>query len=400
MDDLPPPRLGDRTLFPDLEARAYLSHAGISPPSVVVRRAVDSILEDYARRGLGAFLDWHEKRDGLRASIATFIGARTEDVGFVANTTRGVGIVAECFPWKRGDRIVLLEGEFPANVTPWQQAAAREGLEIEFIPVESFRPDEDEGLQRLERALRQGARLLAVSAVQFQSGLRMPLEQMAELCHAHDAQIFVDGIQGVGAVPMDVRALGIDYMSCGSHKWLMGLEGCAFLYVHPDRVSALRPYAAGWLSHDDAVSFLLEGPGHLRYDRPIKQSASFVEGGAYNAVGLVSLEASLGLIHELGVEAIFAHLSTYLDRLETGLVQRGFTSLRPREVAGRSGILGVRPPHDVDVIPLHDGLEEQGIACSIPDGILRFAPHWPNALDEVDVVLAAVDVALRRPPRS
>lgn len=395
MDDLPPPRLGDRTLFPHLEARAYLSHAGISPPSVVVRRAVDSILEDYSRRGLGAFLDWHERRDVLRASIAALIGAQAEDIGFVANTTRGVGIVAECFPWKPGDRIVLLEGEFPANVTPWQQAAAREGLEIEFIPVESFRPGEDEGLQRLERALKHGARLLAVSAVQFQSGLRMPLAAMAELCHAHDAEIFVDGIQGVGAVPMDMVALGIDYMSCGSHKWLMGLEGCAFLYIRPQRVASLRSYAAGWLSHDDAVSFLLEGPGHLRYDRPIKESASFVEGGAYNAVGLVSLEASLGLIAQLGVEAIFEHVTGYLDRLEEGLAQRGFTSLRPPEIAGRSGILGVRPPHDVDVIRLHDRLEEQGIACSIPDGILRFAPHWPNARTETEPVLAAVDAALR-----
>lgn len=386
--------MGDRSLFPDLEPRAYLSHAGISPPSTVVRAAVDELLDDYARRGLGAFLDWHERREVLRAALATLIGAATGDVGFCANTTRGVGVVAECFPWRAGDRVVVLDGEFPANVTPWQQAAAREGLEIDRIRVDAFRPGASEGMELLERALRRGARLLAVSAVQFQSGLRMPVREMAELCHRHDAEIFVDAIQGLGVVPTDVRAQGIDYLACGSHKWLMGLEGCAFLYVHPDRVGALRPYAAGWLSHEDAVSFLLEGPGHLRYDRPIKRNTSFVEGGAYNAVGLIALEASVGLIQRLGVDRIFAHVGAYLDRLEAGLGERGFESLRTREPAGRSGILGTRPPPGVDVIALHDRLEAQGIACSIPDGVLRFAPHWPNALDEVPIVLDAVDAAL------
>jgi selenocysteine lyase/cysteine desulfurase len=387
-----PPRLGDRGLFPDLEARAYLAHAAISPPSRAVVSAVHTMLDDYAHRGIAAFFDWHERRSGLRERLATLCGVRAEDLGFCANTTRGIGIVADSFRWSRGDRIVLLEGEFPANVTPWQLAARREGLEVDFIPVDAFRPDRDEGMARLKVALEGGARMVAVSLVQFQSGLRMPVEEMARLCHEHDARLFVDAIQGLGVVPFDVST--VDFMACGSHKWLMGLEGSAVLYVHPDRWAELRPWAAGWASHEDAFAFLERGPGHLRYDRPIRNTPDFIEGGAYNAAGLVALDAAVSLLLELGVDAIFAHVSAYLDALEAGLVDRGFESLREREPQARSGILGALVPAGVDVVALVEQLAEKGIVASIPDGVLRFAPHWPNPLDEVEAVLAAVDACV------
>src|SRR5690606_30897796 len=111
-------------------------------------------------------------------------------------------------------------------------------------------------------------------------------------------------------------------------KWLMGLEGAGFLYVRPDRAAALEPRVAGWLGHEQGLDFLLHGPGHLRYDRPLKRSADVVEGGACNAVGYAALEAAVDLIASLGVEAIHAHANTYLDALEPALVDRGFESLR------------------------------------------------------------------------
>src|SRR5262249_23746453 len=164
----------------------------------------------------------------------------------------------------------LFEGEFPANVTPWQRAAELFGLSIAWIPLSAFAASEEEGLALLTRELERGVRLVAVSAGEFQTGLRMPVEAMAALCHAAGAEIFVDAVQCCGAVPLDAGAAGIDYLASGSHKWLMGLEGAGFLYVSPDRVDALRPNVAGWLSHEDPLDFLFRGPGLLRYDRPIK----------------------------------------------------------------------------------------------------------------------------------
>jgi selenocysteine lyase/cysteine desulfurase len=235
-------------------------------------------------------------------------------------------------------------------------------------------------------------RLVAVSFVQFQTGLRMPLAEIAALCHRNGAELFVDGIQGVGCVPLDVRATGIDYLTCGSHKWLMGIEGAGFLYVRPERVAALRPVLAGWLSHENGVGFLFEGDGHLRYDRPIRRRADFLESGAMNTVGCAALEAAVDRLLELGIEAVFAHVQSYLDRLERELVARGFTSLRAAQPSGRSGILSVRPPEHLGLIEVWQQLGQAGITCTIPDGCLRFAPHWPNAPSELDTVLAVVDL--------
>lgn len=395
------PRLGDRSLFPTLEPAAYLNHAAISPHSLAVQQAVAAVTADYARRGLGAFLTWDAERRRLRALLARLLGAEAEDIALVANTTRGVSDIALCLPWRPGDRVLLFEGEFPANITPWQRAAELFGLELEMLPLRDLLHDhgqgESPGLQRLRTALARPTRLVAVSAVQFQSGLRMPVTEIARLCHEAGAELFVDAIQGLGVCPLDVVASEIDYLSAGGHKWMMGCEGLGCLYIRRDRVAALRPRVAGWLSHEDGLGFLLAGAGLLRYDRPIRQRADFVEGGAYNTIGCAALAASLDLILELGVPAIFTHVQRYIDELEDGLCSRGFTSLRARETAGRSGILSVLPPGAGDVISLQRELGARGVSCSTPDGLLRFSPHWPNALAEIPGVLAAVDAALGNP---
>ena len=286
--------------------------------------------------------------------------------------------VALAIPWRRGDRVVLFDGEFPSNVTPWQRAAGVFDLEIAYLPARDYLASDEAGLARLAAELERPARLVAVSAVEFQTGVRMPIGRMAELAHAAGAELFVDAVQAVGATPIDVTTDAIDYLACGSHKWLMGVEGAGFLYVSQARVDALRPLTAGWLSHEDGLSFLFEGPGHLRRDRPLKRAAGVFEGANVSAVGCAALEASVDLLLALGVEAVHAHVDRYLDDLEPALVARGFTSLRRRDAAGRSAILSLLPPEGIDVIALQRALGERSVAAATPDGHLRLAPHWPN----------------------
>jgi selenocysteine lyase/cysteine desulfurase len=386
-------RLGDRSLFPRLEARAYLNHAAVSPASLPVVRAASDAMARTARDGVGAIPAALEQRERLRAKLAALAGADRDSIGFVANTTQGVIAVAQSYPWREGDRILGFAGEFPANVTPWIAAANAFELELCLASLAPFHESTEAGLASVERELARGVRVCAVSLVQFQTGLRTPVRELAELCHRYDAELFVDAIQGIGVLPFDARAAGVDFFTCGSHKWLMGLEGAAFLYVRRDRREPLRTNLAGWLSHQDPVRFLFEGPGELRYDRPFRPEASFFEGGAQNTVGHAALEAAIDLIAEIGPAAIERHVTEYLDRLEPELVARGFTSARSPRPEARSGSLCVRPPTGT-VAELGRALRSRGVAVTTPDGWLRFSPHWPNDLDEVPAVLAALDACL------
>jgi len=388
------PRLGDRSLFPRLQARAYLNHAAVSPPSQPVLDACQACLVDLATRGLSAAIEQRAMRETLRGKVGRLLHASADEIGFVQNTTAGVIAVARSIPFRKGDRVLLFTGEFPANVTPWQLAAQDLSLELVFVPISAFERSTEEGLAALDVALAGGARLVAVSAVQFQSGLRMPLTEIAERAHRQGAELFVDAIQALGAVPIDVDQSGVDYLSAGGHKFMMGLEGAGILYVRRQAMQNLKLGLAGWTAHVDGFRFLIEGAGHLRTDRPLVRHPSFLEQGSLSAPGYAALDASLDLILALGVDAIHAHVNTYLDALEPRLQALGCTSLRAHEPSRRSASLAVHLPKGADLPVVARAMNRDGVAVSTPDGFLRFAPHWPNALSEVEVVASALERAL------
>lgn len=388
------PALGDRALFPDLEAKAYLSHAAISPASSRVQAAVASMLDVQARLGQAVFPEAEALRERVRTKLAALLGTAAENVALVSGTSHALSHLALCFPWRAGDNLVLFRGEFPANVTPWCAVAQQYGLQVHWLSLDGGEGDPDRVLGPLEERLKQGARLVAVSAVQFQSGLRMPLAEMASLCHRYGAEIAVDAIQAAGVVPFETDAWGLDYVAGGAHKWLMGIEGAGYLVVRPDRVRAMNPVTAGWLSHERPIEFLLGGSERLDYERPLVDTARLFETGSGSVLGCAALEAGMDAILELGVAAIYEHVARYLDELERGLEARGLVHSRARYSAGRSGILSLRVPAGIELGAVALGLRARGIACGTPDGWLRFAPHFPNALGEVPEVLAALDASL------
>jgi selenocysteine lyase/cysteine desulfurase len=386
--------LGDRSLYPELKAKAYLAYAATAPASSLVQAAVQRVLTSYAEQGSAAIFTWIEQRERLREKLGRLVGAKASDIALTSGTTRGISDIALSIAWRPGERVVLFTGEFPANVSPWQRAAELFGLELSFVDLSRAVEDDRSMLEPLERLLAGGVRLVAVSAVQFQTGLRMPLAEISALCQRYGAELCVDAIQACGVVPLDVEALGIDYLVCGSHKWLLGLEGVGFVYAKPERARALLPRTAGWLSHEDSTLFLFAGAGKLRYDRPLKPNLQMLEGGSSSSVGFAALEAAIDPILELTPAAIFAHVSRYHDQLEPALIGRGFRSRRASAAERRSGILALVPPDGIEAQNVVAELRPRGVFASMPDGLLRFAPHFPSSLTEIDAVSTAVDEAL------
>ena len=378
--------LGSRELFPHLQDRVYLGHAGVSPLSLPVQQAVENYCQSLAAQGFGSVPEVLAMRRRLRARLGQLLTCSPENLALTGGTSWGILAIAQNLAWKAKERVALVEGEFPTHVTPWQRAAAQHDLQVVMLGSD---------LADLEKELRQGLRLLAFSAVAFQSGLRNSWESITELCHAYECEVFVDAIQACGVVPFEVGH--IDYVAGGAHKWLMGVEGCGYLYVRPHRQAALQRNWAGWLSHDDPVSFLTEGAGHLRYDRPLRSDMQYLELGSSAAIAQVALDASLELLLGFGIEAIFAHVTHYLDQLEPALVELGFESLRSR--SRLSGALSLRPPSG-SVSDWATALLAQGIRISTPDGLLRLAPHWSNPQSEVEEVVAAFGRGLKGAPQA
>ena len=389
--------LGDLSEFPQLAGHHYLNHAAITPPSLRVKEGINNALDRFAQRGSGAFLEVVEARRELKTQLASLFSAPSidgSDFAWMPNTTSGVQAIAHAFPWRSSGDIIVFEGEFPTNVIPWEQAAQREGLKIHRASLLPLMSREGPEFDDIERLLKEGVQILAISAVQFQTGFRAPLEELSLLCRRYDTALFVDGIQACGSSPLPLD--DIDFLATGGHKWMMAVEGAGFMYVHPRWRGRLKPQQAGWLSVEDPLDFLFAGTSTLCHDKTLRGEVSAFEGGAQSALCYAALEASVKPLCSLSVAKIYDHIQSLLDPLEQGFLERGFISARLSDPTRQSTILSVRPPsgHSLDVAEWSSALLERRVTASTPDGWLRFSPHWPNHIQQIEEVLGAIDEIL------
>jgi len=232
-----------RNEFPVTQNLVYLNHAAVSP---LCRRAADamrSLATDAEQWGSFHYPQWMACYDGLRAAAAKMINAAPGEIAIVKNTSEGIATIALGLDWRPGDKIVAFHGEFPANQYPWQKLASR-GVTIEWLPP-------DAPLDQIDAAAT-GARLLAISYVQFLSGYRADLAALGEICHRRQVFFFVDAIQGLGAYPLDVRAMRIHALAADGtvlrdvavFRHAYTLIGLGWLYA-PTRWPVLGPLADG-----------------------------------------------------------------------------------------------------------------------------------------------------------
>ncbi len=374
----------------------YAAWSAIGRPDPVVRARLAEIAEAHERLGVGVIADLVAEGALAAERFATLVHGAPGTVARTGSTSEGLIAVARMTPWKPGDTVVLFGGEFPANRTPWLRAAADHGLRVREVPSDTFR-DPEQGLAALDAALDGGARMVAVSAVQFHTGLRMPIADIAARAHAAGAQICVDAIQAAGIVPLDVTADGIDWLAVGGHKWLGLPIGTGFLYGAPSAWDGARPTLASWLSHRDPMAFLAS-PASRPDEGAFQAGPALVEGGMRNHPALAASLPGLDALLARDQAADLAHLQALYDRVEPGLVDAGFTSLRAPLAAGRSGILTLDPPAGVAGAALVDALRAEAVIASCPEGRLRLAcgpdVSLSRAHDLVDRVARAAHAAL------
>ena len=358
--------------FPVTRECVYLNHAGVGPLSRRAATRMAMMAETVSRSGDRLWPDRMEEADRVRGLAARLLGAReSHEVAFVENTSTALSLVAEGLDWQPGDNVVGAALEFPSNVYPWMGLASR-GVEYRQVEERDGRIDPGEILARLDSR----TRMLALSWVQYASGFRSDLARLGRACRERGILFVVDVIQGLGALPLDVEADFVDVAAASAHKWLLGPEGIALLYVSDRVVERLRPARAGWRSMRDPFQW-------TAYDLTWNQGARRFESGTLNAYGIVALGGSLEVLLKVGAEEIEPRVLALADLAARGLEGLGFSVVSSRRRGETSGIVTAVPPGR-NAQELIKPLDQRGVVVAARAGRLRIAPHFYNTADEIE----------------
>jgi len=356
--------------FPVRQSLIYLNHAAVAPLVRPAATAMQRLADDCARFGSLHYDQWMAAYEGLRVAAAQLIHADRSEIALVKNTSEGVATVALGLDWKPGDRIVGFAEEFPANFYPWKRLEAR-GVSVTWLKV-------TDPLDRIDAACR-GARLLAISFVQFLSGYRAPLQAIGEICRRNNCIFFVDAIQGLGAFPLDVQTSYIDALAADGHKWLLGPEGCGILFVRQALLDRIEPVEFGWTNVAGYADYASR-------DMTLRHDAGRYECGTLNTIGCFGLRAAIEFLLEVGPGEIGPLVQNLADRIAAGVQQRGYEVLGTRTPATGAGIVSFRKP-GLEAPVITRRLREAGISCAPRAGWVRTSPHFYISPADIDRML-------------
>ncbi len=367
--------------FPVTNRYIYLDHAGVAPISLRVKMAVEKFLSEATQNGMFNYKQWMDGVEQIRRESATFIAGEPEEIAFVKNTSHGISIVAEGLDWREGDNILLCENDFPSNVYPWLNLK-RKGVEIKAIPCRNERTL----LEDIEMLIDSRTRLVTVSSVNFSNGFKMDLKMVGEVCRSKGVLFFVDAIQSLGVVPMDVNEFKIDFLSADGHKWLLGPEGSGIFYCRKERAQRLNPSLIGWKS-------IINESDYDHIDFRLKTNALRFEEGSLSVMGIFALGAAIDLLIEVGIDRIQSRVIELGDLIIREAEKRDFQVRTPKDKEERGGIISIIG--SFNPINVKDRLKEEGILVNVRGGAIRVSPHFYNTEHEILSLFSAIDKVIR-----
>ncbi len=363
-----------RPEFPVTTRWAYFDHAAVAPLTERARRTLVEWAGDLAENGEINDPVRVRRIEEVRRLAAQLLNADPLDVAFIKNTSEGIGIVAEGLRWRSGDNVVTAEDEYPANLYPWMNLAER-GVELRRVPGRDGRILLDD----LRAVMDERTRLVSLSFVEYASGFRNDLLAVGQMCREKGVLFFVDAIQGLGVLPLDVRQTPIDFLAADGHKWLLGPEGAGLFWIRREVVEQLHPVGIGWNSVIDSRNF---GQTDFR----LKPHAGRWESGSLNVGGILALGSNLELLLSLGIDAIAERVLYLTDYLCDRCQQIGLTVYSSRRPEEASGIVSLVVPGDARAVVRR--CRDAGIVVNQRAGRLRVSPHAYNSTEELDRLLA------------
>lgn len=366
-----------RAKMPVVEKWAYFDHAGVSPLPQPTADVLIEFARDSAANGVATWNRWRSTVETARSLGARLLGASTDEIAVIHNTTEGINFVADGFSWQPGDNVVTLSSEFPSNLYPWLNLASR-GVETRQVAVNNERVD----AAAVERACDDRTRVIALSWVGYMTGWRNDLADLGEIARRRGVFFFVDAIQGLGALPLDVGTVPIDALAADGHKWMLGPEGAGLFYVRQSQLEFLRPAGLGWNSVRHSGDFT-----NTALD--LKSDASRYEGGSHCLAAIAGFAESLKLLVETGTDRLSAQLLDVTDRLCERLLQAGFPVASSRDSDRRSGIVAFDVPGR-DPQQVKKQCKSRGVIVNCRAGRMRASPHVYCNDDDIDRLIDAI----------
>jgi selenocysteine lyase/cysteine desulfurase len=341
-----------------------------------VKNRINEFVKERFEYALDDYWAFKSVAEETKEMIGEMLNCSGDRIAFLDNTTNGIIWLSLGIDWKPGDRIILNDVEFPANVYPFLQLKEK-GVEVDILKSTN-------GIVTAEKiiaAIKPETRMISVSFIQFLSGYRIDLEKIGKVCREKGIIFSVDSIQGLGAVRLDVEKCNIDYLANGTQKWMLGLQGLAFIYARKELQEKMKSAPVGWLAVKDAWKL-------LDFDLTKKETAERFQPGTLNNLGIYAFNSSMKLFIEFGFDEIekqvLSNSKYFIDELAKIGYQSPLYSLPEKHL---SGIVSFTSDNGQKIL---DYFKEKKIVCSLREGYIRFAPHFYNTKQDIDYVVDAL----------
>jgi selenocysteine lyase/cysteine desulfurase len=377
-----------RSEFPILESKIFLNHAAVSPLPLRAAEAMKKFISNKVKAQSIQNVDlepWRNKILNSKSLFAKLIGAREEEIAYIPNTTFGLNMVAQMLPHKHDSNVVTNTLEYLSNVITWLKLGEK-GVKVRFVKDDKGRVSLDMLIEMIDDK----TIAVAIGQVGWYNGFRHDLKAISEMIHEKGGFLVVDAIQSVGSMKMDVRGDGIDFLSCGTYKWLLGPQGAGFLFIREDLIEEFNPPIVGEKSLDpDIVEkniYEMFDLYELRYSRGIsKYEVVHMNDAAY-----VGAEESMRLILDFGIENVERKIKEIDDYLIEGLLEMGCELQTPIDELERHAIINFRAKN---IDRIMNELTKNGIIVSQRMSGIRVSPHFYNTKDEIGKLLEILKAA-------
>ncbi len=370
-----------RRQMPIADQWAYFDHAAVAPLSRPAADAIRHWADQALNHGDTVWPEWSAGLGRLRGFAAELLNCDLGHVFLVPNTTTGINVVAEGWPWQPGDNVILPAGEFPSNLFPWLNQQAK-GVEVRIVPLRGVDDDGHGGevwVDDLIDRVDERTRIIAASWVGYASGFRLDIESLVRRAHQRGVLVFLDAIQGLGMYPLDLSKIPVDFVAADGHKWLLGPEGAGITMIRHEHLDRIRCLNVGWGSVKNSHNY-----SDPKLD--LRDDARRFESGSPNMVGGAALAASMEIFLTVrrahGETAIRDRVIELTEMLAEQLHVAGAVTSLARDRKHRSGILNFKIP-GVAPAEFRERALEKKVVVSCRGGGIRASVHAYNDPDDI-----------------